>query len=67
MLQTHTQARKGTDTMTPGRPPLGPNIVQHFDADPHTKLRMQVMLQTNYAPIHAADHSSTANSTIEMT
>lgn len=32
--------------MTPGRPPLGPNIVQHFDADPNTKLRLQVMLQT---------------------
>jgi len=32
--------------MTRGRPPLGPNIVEHFDADPNTKERLQVLLET---------------------
>jgi hypothetical protein len=32
--------------MTRGRPPLGPNLVEHFDADPNTKDRLQVLLQT---------------------
>jgi len=41
--------------MTQGRPPLGPNIVEHFDADPNTKLRLQVMLQTLAGAISVPD------------
>jgi len=32
--------------MKRGRPALGPSIVEHFDADPTTKQRLRVLLQT---------------------
>jgi hypothetical protein len=33
-------------TMPRGRPPLGPDLVEHCDADPNTKRRLHVLLQT---------------------
>lgn len=32
--------------MNPGRPPRRANLVEQFDADPHTKERLKVLLQT---------------------
>ena len=32
--------------MTAGRPPLGSDIVEHLDADPNTKERLKILLQT---------------------
>lgn len=41
--------------MPRGRPPLGPDIVQHCDADPNTKRRLQVILQTLAGELSVAD------------
>ena len=41
--------------MPRGRPPLGPDIVEHCDADPNTKLRLQVLLQTIAGELSVAD------------
>jgi hypothetical protein len=41
--------------MKRGRPPLGPNIVEHFDADPNTKERLQIILQTLAGDLSVTD------------
>jgi hypothetical protein len=41
--------------MTRGRPPLGPDIVQHCDADPNTKRRLRVLLQTLAGELSVTD------------
>lgn len=41
--------------MPRGRPPLGPDIVQHGDADPNTKRRLQVILQTLAGELSVTD------------
>lgn len=41
--------------MTPGRPPLGSNIVDHLDADSHTKERLKILLQTIAGELSVAE------------
>jgi transposase-like protein len=41
--------------MNRGRPPQGPNLVDHFDADPNTKERLKLLLQTLTGQLSVAD------------
>ena len=41
--------------MTPGRPPLRANIVNHLDADPASKERLRVLLQNIAGELSVAD------------
>ena len=48
---------QGYDLMKPGRPPKKANLVEHLDADPNTKERLKVLLQSITGEL-SVDHAS---------